>query len=464
MHGTQPLRAAKVAGGALKRRSLLTLPTLCAAVLIVQVDTSVVNLAIQPIGDYFHAGVGALQWVMDAYNLFYAVLLLTGGLLADLYGRRLIFMAGTTVFALASLLCTAAPSVSTLIVGRALAGVGAALLLPASLAIVRVVWKDERERRRALGIWAGCNGMGWAIGPTVGGLLIHSFGWRSIFLIAVPLAAAAFVTARFAIPESSDPHGRRFDAGAQVLGAFGLGCLALAAIESQGNMIVAGIAFVLALLAVAFFIRIEAGEGAGALVPLDMFRLREFRGAIAATGGMTFGMYGGLFLLTLTWQSTGRFDAVAAGLALVPMALVFVVVSPFSGALTGRFGSRLTTAGGVGIIGCGWLLVGFTAHMATVLATEAGLLLTGIGMGLATGPLSSIAVGSVSAARSGTAAALINVTRMIGATMGVAILGAVFALAHGGLGGLRIATLLAGAVQLLSALIAWRDTRQRSVG
>lgn len=439
MHG--PLQVSIVADSAPKRRPALTLPTLCAAVLIVQVDTSVVNLAIHPIGDYFHAGVGALQWVMDGYNLLYAVLLLTGGLLADLYGRRLVFMAGTAVFAGASLLCTAAPSVSILIVGRALAGVGAAFLLPASLAIVRVVWTEERERRRALGIWAGCNGVGWAIGPTIGGLLIHSFGWRSIFLVVVPLAVVAFVMARFAIPESSDPQGRRFDAGAQILGALGLGCLALAAIESHENAILAGIAFALALLAVAFFVRIEAGKGAGALVPLDMFRLRELRGAIAATGGMTFGMYGGLFLLTLTWQSTGRFDAVAAGLALVPMALVFVIVSPFSGALTGM-----------------------TAHMGTILATEAGLLLTGIGMGFATGPLNSIAVSSVSAVRSGTAAALINVTRMIGATMGIAILGAVFALAHGGLGGLSIAMLFAGAVQLMSALVAWHDTRRRRAG
>jgi MFS family permease len=176
---------------------------------------------------------------------------------------------------------------------------------------------------------------------------------------------------------------------------------------------------------------------------------------------MTFGMYGGLFLLTLTWQNTGRFDPIMAGLAIVPMALIFVVVSPFSGALTERFGARAMTAGGVGIIGCGWLLVGLTAQMDTILATEVGLLLTGIGMGLATGPLNSIAVGAVSAARSGTAAALINVTRMAGATMGVALLGAVYAFAHGGLDGLRAAILLAGAIQLTSAIVAWNDTRPR---
>lgn len=461
MHTVQS-SSASVMASASERRRWLMLPTLCMAVLVVQVDTSVVNLGIQPIGDYFHARVGALQWVIDAYNLLYAVFLLTGGLLADLYGRRLIFLAGAAVFTAASIVCTVAPSIAVLIVGRAVAGVGAALLLPASLAIIRVVWEDAAERRRALGIWAACNGVGWAIGPTVGGLLIHSFGWRSIFVSVVPFALIALMLGRLVIPESADPHDRRFDAAVQALGAFGLGCLALSAIELKNNPVWASAALAAALVSVVFFIRIESKNGSAALVPLDMFRLREFRGALAATGGMTFGMYGGLFLLTLTWQSVGRFDPVAAGLALVPMALIFVVVSPFSGTLVEKFGARATTAGGVAIIGCGWLLVGMTAHMSTILLTEVGLLMTGIGMGCATGPLNGVAVGAVSAARSGTASALINVTRMTGATMGVAVLGAVYAIADGGLTGLRIATLLAGSLQLLSAFVAWNDTRSGS--
>src|SRR5262249_30074824 len=138
---------------------------------------------------------GALQWVVDSYNLLYAILLLSGGLLADLYGRRLAFMAGTAPFTASSLFCVLAPSVSFLIAGRALAGIGAALLLPASLAIIRVVWPDAKERGRALGIWAGCNGPALAIGPTVGGLLIDRFGWRSIFLIVVPVGLAALALA-----------------------------------------------------------------------------------------------------------------------------------------------------------------------------------------------------------------------------------------------------------------------------
>lgn len=437
----------------------LALLTLCLAVLVAQVDTAVVNLAVHPIGEYFGSSVGALQWVVDSYNLVYAVLLLTGGLLADLYGRRRIFMYGAALFTVASLLCAIAPSVSILIGGRALAGLGAALLMPASLAIIRVVWQDSAERGRALGIWAACNGLAMAIGPTLGGLLIHQFGWRSIFLVVIPLSLGAFVLAVPSIPESSDPHERHFDAPAQTLGALALGGLAFAAIQSRDAPIVAIAAFIGALIALALFIKTEARRGAAALVPLDIFSARAFRGAVTATAGMTFGMYGVLFLLPLTWQSAGTLDATGAGLALMPMALVFVLVSPLSGTLAGKLGSRFMTAGGVAIVGGGLLLVGLSADQAGVAMAETGLALTGLGMGLATGPLMGAAVGAVAASRSGTAAALINVARMAGATTGVAILGTVYALAHAGSAGLRLSMLIGGLVQITCAGVAWMTTR-----
>jgi EmrB/QacA subfamily drug resistance transporter len=422
----------------------------------------VVNLAVRPIGAYFQAGIGALQWMVDSYNLVYAVLLLTGGHLADLYGRRRIFVTGAAVLTAASLLCAVSPSIGVLIGGRALAGLGAALALPASLAIIRVVWPDAKERARALGIWAACNGVALAIGPSIGGLLIGRFGWRSIFFIVVPLGFAALALAPLAIAESSDPQDRGFDAPGQMLGILALGSLALAAIESHAVAGFAAAALAVAVLAVAMFIKIEATRGARALVPLDMFRVREFRGAVAATAGMTFGMYGVLFLLPLTWQSAGTLDAFGAGIALLPMALVFVLVSPFSGPLAAMVGPRLMTGGGVAVIGCGLLLIGLTAHATSILAAEIGLGLTGLGMGLATGPLMGAAVGAVAAARSGTAAALINVARMAGATIGVAVLGAVYAVAHGGADGLRIAMLLGGLVQVTSAAVAWHATRKAS--
>jgi EmrB/QacA subfamily drug resistance transporter len=442
-------------------RHPLTLATLCLAVLVAQLDTAVVNLATRPIGAHFQAGVDALQWVLDSYNLAYAVLLLTGGLLADLYGRRRIFMVGVGIFVAASLVCATAPGIWVLIAGRAGTGLGAALLVPASLAIIRVAWRDETERGRALGVWAACNGLAFAVGPTLGGLLIHAFGWRSIFLVVIPVAVAALALAPRAIEESADPHGRSFDAAAQASGAVALGGLALAAIESHGRPLVAAITFVAALVALAFFLEVERRQGEAALVPIDIFRTDAFRGAIAATTAMTFGMYGVLFLMPLTWQSSGTLSATQAGLALMPMALVFVLLSPLSGRLTEKLGLRVVTSGGVAVIGAGLLVIAIGADRSSIAIDEIGLVLTGLGMGIATGPLMAAAVGAVRHARSGTASALINVARMAGATIGVAVLGAVYALAGGGADGLALAMLAGGAVQLAGAATAWTAMRER---
>jgi EmrB/QacA subfamily drug resistance transporter len=400
-----------------------------------------------------------LQWVIDGYNLFYAAFLLTGGLLADLYGRRLVFIAGAAVFTAASLLCALAPSIAVLVGGRALAGFGAALLLPASLAIIRVCWPETKERARALGVWAACNGVAFAIGPTLGGVLIGRFGWRSVFLVVIPVGLSALALAPM-MPESSDPQGRRFDASAQVLGALSLGSLAFAAIESHRSVAVALGAFAIAILSFVLFLTIERRNGPGALVPLDMFRKRAFSGAVSATAGMTFGMYGVLFLLPLIWQATGRFGPLGAGLALMPMALVFAIVSPFSGALAAKLGQRFMAGGGVAVIGCGLLLIGATVSSPSILFPEIGLALTGLGMGFATGQLMDAAVTTVSAARSGTAAALINVARMAGATLGVAVLGAVFAFTEEGSQGLQLAMLAGGGVQLATAAVAWFSMRR----
>jgi EmrB/QacA subfamily drug resistance transporter len=436
--------------------------TLCLAVLVAQVDTAVVNLGTHRIGSYFHASVGALQWVVDAYNLTYAVLLLTGGLLADLIGRRKIFILGAAIFTAASVVATVSPTIGVLIGARAVAGIGAALLIPASLAIVRVIWRDSRERGRALGIWAACNGVALALGPTLGGVLIQRFDWRSIFLVVVPVSLAAIVLAPVTLPESADPRGRSFDTRGQTFGAVGLGAVAFAAIEAHTSIWPALAACAAAVVCIVVFIRTERSIGASALVPLELFSSKPFTAASVATTAMTFGMYGVIFLLPLTWQSARGLGATAAGIALIPMALVFVIVSPFSGKLTEQFGARFTTAGGVAIIGVGLLLIAVTAGEASLVFAEIGLALTGVGMGLATGPLMGEAVGAVPAARSGTASAIINVARMVGATVGVAALGAVYAIFKGGPEGLRFAMLIGGVAQLSGAAYSWHTTARGS--
>jgi EmrB/QacA subfamily drug resistance transporter len=450
-------------GAALVRRAAtnrpLVLLALCLGVLVAQIDTSVVNLASHAIGVTFQAGVAPLQWVLDGYNLTYAVLLLSGGLVADLYGRRRAFTIGAAVMATGSLVCAFAPSIGVLIAARATTGLGAALLLPSSLAIIRVVWPEPAARGRTLGIWASCNGLAFAIGPSIGGFLIEHAGWRSVFLLVVPLASVAFALAFMTMPKSADPEGRHFDLPGQVSGALVLGGLALAAITSHhgGDQWIA--ALLIAALAMPIFLWTERRRGDAALVPLDLFQIRPFSGAIAATAAMTFGMYGLIFLLPLVWQADGHLTPGQAGLLMMPTALVFFAVSTRSGHLAQRFGVRAMAASGTAVIGCGLLAVAASDAGSPMWLAQSGLLLTAIGMGLNTGPLHGIAVGSVAQARSGTASALINVARMAGATMGVALLGAVFAALHGGAAGLRAAMLIGGLVQLTGALVAFLRIR-----
>lgn len=437
----------------------IVLLALCLGVLVAQVDTSVVNLATHSIGATFQAGVTPLQWMLDGYNLVYAVLLLSGGLVADLYGRRRAFAIGAAVLVTGSLVCAAAPNISVLIAARAFTGVGAALLLPSSLAILRMVWPEPAARGRALGIWASCNGLAFATGPTIGGLLIESFGWRSVFLLVVPLASAALLLAWLAVPESADPKGRHFDLPGQILGALTLGSLALAAIIGHDGGWQWIAALLLAGLALPLFLWVEHRRGSAALVPLDLFRVRAFSAAMAATASMTFGMYGVTFLLPLVWQANANLSPRQAGLSLMPTALVFFLVSTQSGRLAQYLGARAMVAGGTALIGCGLLVFAATEAGSPILLAQFGLLLTGIGMGLNTGPLHGIAVGSVAKERSGTASALINVARMTGATLGVALLGTVFGLLHGGAAGFSAAMLIGGLVQLCGAMIAYRGVR-----
>ena len=432
----------------------LVLLALCLGVLIAQIDTSVVNLAIQPIGAAFHAPTSALQWVLDAYNLVYAVLLLTGGLIADLHGRRRAFLLGAAVITAASLACAASPDIALLIAARAAAGVGAALLLPASLAIVRVVWRDEAARGRALGIWAGCNGLAFAIGPSIGGLLITRFGWPSVFLLVVPLGLGALVLAAASVPESADPANRHFDARGQILGALVLGGLAFAAIAGSAGIIARLAALGAAWVAAALFLRVERSAGAAALVPLDLFRKSQFCGAIAATAATTFGIYGMIFLLPLLWQATHRLTPVGAGLALMPISLVFFSVSTRSGRIAERLGRRPLAAGGTALIGVGLITLAATHAGTPLWLAESGLVIAGLGMGLNTGPLLSVAVAAVAAPRAGTAASLFNVARMSGAVLGVAVPGTLFSAFGGGGPGFRAAMLAGGLVPLAGAAVA----------
>ncbi len=425
-----PVRS-RVAGG-----TASILLTMSLGVLIAQVDTSVVNLAIKQIGASLHASVTTLQWVVDAYNLIYASLLLTAGTLADIYGRRRIFALGIALFTFGSVACGLALDATVLVAGRAIAGLGAALEVPTSLAILTVAYPDTRDRTRALGLWASCNGVAFIVGPTVGGVLVDAVGWRSIFLLIIPLCAATLALTMTSVPESKDPRGRELDLPGQALAIVGLGALSLAVIEgprwgwaSIGSLL----SFAISMVAISLFLRRQAGSD-GALVPLPMLRNRVFSAALGVACAMTFGMYAMLFLTPLYLQTARGGSALLAGIELLPMSVAFVVVSQFSGRIANEFGPRLPMTAGMAMMGSGLFMLALIPLNNSLVLIEAALLVTGCGLGLNTAPVNAVAVANVPAARSGTASGLVNTARMVGATLGIAVLGAVFAMFAGGTG------------------------------
>jgi EmrB/QacA subfamily drug resistance transporter len=447
---------------AARRSTTVILFTMCLGVFIAQLDSQVVNLAIKHIGSDLNAGISQLQWVMDSYNLFYATLLLTGGTLGDLYGRVRIFAIGIGLIVLGSIVCAVASDATVLIGGRALTGIGSALEVPTSLAILTVTYADAKQRASAIGIWAGCNGLALAVGPTIGGLLVDAAGWRSIFALVVPVSVAAMALAIKAVPESSDPKGRRLDPAGQTFAIAALAALSFVTIEGPHWGFTSPTILVLAavfVVASALFVYGARGRK-DALVPLDVFSQREFSAALAVAGMMTFGMYAMLFLTPLYLQSLGGASAFAVGLELLPLSVTFVIVSHYSGALAKRVGARVMMTAGMGAMGAGLLLLTLVSPTPAMTLITVALLVIGAGLGLNTGPVNAVAVASLPPARSGTASGLINTARMIGATLGIAVLGAVFAVhaaaqtAEAMVSGLRVAYLGGALVELAGAMIA----------
>jgi EmrB/QacA subfamily drug resistance transporter len=450
----------------------LILLTMSLGVLIAQIDTSVVNLAVKHIGADLNAGVTALQWVVDSYNLVYASLLLTAGTLADLYGRRRIFALGIALFTVGSLVCGLAPNAVILVAGRAIAGLGAALEVPTSLAILTIAYPDTGKRTRALGIWASCNGLAFIIGPTLGGVLVDWAGWRSIFLLVIPLCVLTLILTYTSVPESKDPKDRKLDLLGQALAVAALGTLSLAVIEGPrwGWLSIGSIAsFATSIVTAVWFFR-KQGNSKSALVPLPMLKNRVFSACLGVAIGMTFGMYAMLFLTPLYLQSARGNSALMAGLELLPMSVTFAIVSQLSGKIANEFGPRLPMTAGMAMMGAGLFMLALIPLNDSLILIEAALLVIGCGLGLNTGPVNAVAVANVPAARSGTASGLVNTARMVGATLGVAALGAVFATFAGGIGedshivaGLAPAYIGGGIGEMLGAVAAFMFIRRDSL-
>jgi EmrB/QacA subfamily drug resistance transporter len=400
----------------------------CMSLVIVSMDHTITNVALQAIHADLHASVSGLQWTIDAYTMVIACLLVLSGSLADRIGRRKVFRAGLVLFTLGSLLCSVAPSLGWLVTFRMMQAIGGSMLNPVAMSIIINVFTERRERALAIGAWGGCVGIGYALGPIIGGVTIDTVGWRGIFWINVPIGVAAFVLATLYIPESRAIRPRRLDPTGQLLVIITLATLIYAIIEAprRGWSDISTVAFLaVSVVGAVSLVIIELGREQP-LVEMRFFRSVPFSGA-ALTAICAYGAFDGfLFLNTLYLQDVRGYSALAAGTCTLPIAVGALVSSPVSGRLLGTRGPRSPlVVSGAAIAACGVMLFAFSRHtpLLWVLATYAVL---SIGFGMINPPVTDSAVSGMPLSQAGVAAAMSSTCRNIGAALGVAVVGAVF--------------------------------------
>ena len=415
-------------------RRLLILGICSMSLLIVGLDATIVNVALPAIRSSLHASLRGLQWTVDAYTLVLASLLMLAGSSGDRLGRRRVFQTGLVVFSLASLLCALAPTLDLLVAARVLQAIGAAMLNPVALSIVRNVFHDPRERAQAIGVWGAVFGISLALGPIVGGALVDSLGWRAVFLVNLPVGFAAIVLTALFVPESRAPHPRRLDPVGQVLVIVALASLTYAIIEGptagwRSSEIIGLFGLSIACFAALIAYELRRDEP---LLEVRFFRSAPFAGASAIAVCLFAAVGGFLFLNTLYLQDVRGLSPFHAGLYMLPMAGMTFVFAPVSGRLIGRFGARPSLlVGALAVIVSGLLLTSLRASTPTAYLLVSYLIF-GLGSGLLNPPITNTAVSGMPPAQAGVAAAVASTSRQVGMTLGVAIVGAV---AGGGVAG-----------------------------
>ncbi|MGI5425661.1 MFS transporter [Streptomyces sp. CA-179760] len=409
------------------RRRMLVLAICCMSLLIVSLDNTVLNVALPSMQQDLHASTSGLQWTIDAYTLVLASLLMLAGSTADRIGRKRVFMAGLIVFTLGSVLCSLAPNLEALVAFRMIQAVGGSMLNPVAMSIITNTFTDPRERARAIGVWGAVVGISMAAGPLVGGLLVDSVGWRSIFWINLPVGLAALLlTLRF-VPESRAAKARRPDPVGQLLVIALFGSLTYAIIEAPtaGFTSIAPLV-VVALAALAGLLWYEPRR-AEPLIDLRFFRSAPFSGATAIAVSAFAALGGFLFLSTLYLQNVRGLTALEAGLWMLPMAAPTFLCAPLSGRLVGTRGPRLPLLiAGFAMTASGVLFAAFEAETSNV-TLLIGYVLFGIGFGFVNAPITNTAVSGMPRAQAGVAAAVASTSRQLGQTLGVAVVGAVLA-------------------------------------
>lgn len=408
-------------------RPNLVLAICCMSLLLVSMDITIVNVALPSIRHDLSAATSGLQWVIDAYTLVLASLLMLSGSIADRFGRRRVFQVGLTVFTAASALCSLAPDLHALIAFRMLQAVGASMLNPVAMSIITNVFTEPKARARAIGLWGAVVGISMGLGPLIGGGLTQTIGWRAIFWINVPIGIAAIVLAQLFVPESKAAQTRRADPVGQLLMLGILGATTYAIIEGPrhgwGSPLIVALFAATAAALIGFIVyepRIKEP-----LIELRFFRSVPFASA-TVIAVLAFASFSGfLFLNALYLQEVRGLPAFTTGLYTLPLALAAVVASPLSGWLIGRAGTRIPLVlAGAGITISALTLGGIDAHT-PLSRVVAAYVIFGLGFGLVNAPITNTAVSGMPRARAGLAAAVASTSRQVGASLGVALAGTI---------------------------------------
>jgi EmrB/QacA subfamily drug resistance transporter len=413
---------------------MLILGICCMSLFIVGLDVTVVNVALPSIQRDLHASVSGLQWVVASYSLVLASLLMLSGSTADRVGRRRTFQLGLALFTLGSLLCSLAPSLAALVTFRMVQAIGGSMLNPVAMSIITNTFTERAERARAIGIWGGVVGLSMALGPVVGGLLVSSVGWQSIFWVNIPVGITAIVLTALFVPESKAPRPRRFDPVGQLLVMITLATLVYGIIEGPGrgwtSALIIG-CFAVAVVAAVGFALYESRRREP-LLDTRFFRSVPFSGATMIAVSAFAALGGFLLLSTIYLQDVRGLSAVHAGLYMLPMAGMTAIASPLSGRIVGSRGPRLPLIGaGLALIISAVSLTRLEAGTST-LSLVISFLLFGLGFGLVNAPITNTAMAGMPQAQAGVAAAVASTSRQVGSSLGVAVIGSVVVTALAG--------------------------------
>ena len=419
---------------------------------MVILDATVVNVALPSVARDLGGGVSDLQWVVDGYTLVFAGLLLSAGSLGDRLGGRRVFEGGLWLFTIASAACALAPSVPLLIAARLVQGVGAALLVPSSLALLRAAYPDASQRARAVGLWGGVAGVGAASGPVLGGLLVAAFDWRAVFVVNVPVGLLGLMLAARHLPPRTEPSKTGLDPAGQLAGTLALTLLTLGLIETSL------IPLLLFPFALAAFVALERRIRTP-MLPLGLFRSPTFSGSSFVGLAINLGFYGQLFVISLYFQHVRGYSALETGLALLPMGVFVALSSVLSGKLTARIGPRIPMLLGLTLAAAGFfglMAAGANTSYAVLVAPEVAI---GFGMAMTMPAATAAIIEAAPADQAGIASGVLNASRQAGGAIGVALLGALVQ-SGGFVPGMHLAMAVAGAV-FLSAAAATAVTVER---